>query len=310
MKNRIVTVETPTHLTQSIASAMPDDQTNNARYDANAKQILADKQVLARILKETVAELKGFDYDTIEACIEGEPKVSEVPVMAGLTNSSSAKVADKAAQPESHTAKVADKAAQPESHTAKVAGNTVPPESHTAKVANGPGTMQGENQIAETAGDAVQITNLAAEPPDEDVRINGFTDAMTVGMAQKGVSAAGPADDDAQTGNRTTEPAEVLSDDKANVLQTESSIPYEGVVTFDVLFRVHVPQEEPGREFDICMYINVEAQNDSKPGYSLPLRGQFYCAREVSMQLSTEFSAEDYDRAEEGIFYLDLHRPA
>ena len=43
------------------------------------------------------------------------------------------------------------------------------------------------------------------------------------------------------------------------------------------------------------LIINVEAQNNFYPGYNIVTRALFYCARLLSAQLGTEFSAEDYD---------------
>ena len=43
------------------------------------------------------------------------------------------------------------------------------------------------------------------------------------------------------------------------------------------------------------MLINVEAQKDFHPGYSLTTRGVFYGARMISAQKGTEFSGTDYD---------------
>lgn len=61
--------------------------TDNLKYDTNAKRILANKQVLARILKKTVSELRDMSFPEIMKCIEGEPEISTVPVHPGLTNS-------------------------------------------------------------------------------------------------------------------------------------------------------------------------------------------------------------------------------
>ena len=61
--------------------------TDNFKYDTNAKRILANKQVLARILKKTVSELRDMSFPEIMKCIEGEPEISTVPVHPGLTNS-------------------------------------------------------------------------------------------------------------------------------------------------------------------------------------------------------------------------------
>ena len=71
----------------------------------------------------------------------------------------------------------------------------------------------------------------------------------------------------------------------------ESRITGEGSIYYDIRFLANIPQ---GRE-RIRLMINVEAQKDYYPGYQLPTRGIFYCARMISSQLGTEFSGSDYD---------------
>lgn len=73
-------------------------------------------------------------------------------------------------------------------------------------------------------------------------------------------------------------------------MSTEDKVPNEGEVTFDIRFYVITPKGER-----IKLIINVEIQKDYYPGYDLVTRGIFYCARMLSAQLDTEFSADDYD---------------
>ncbi len=47
-------------------------------YDGNIKRILSEKSILARILKETVEEVKDLDYDEIVACIGSEILIGKV----------------------------------------------------------------------------------------------------------------------------------------------------------------------------------------------------------------------------------------
>ncbi len=56
-----------------------------ARYDSYVKQVLSDRQILARILKYTLDEFKDTDIDTIAENI-GEPVVSSTRLDPGLTN--------------------------------------------------------------------------------------------------------------------------------------------------------------------------------------------------------------------------------
>ena len=52
------------------------------KYDSNAKIVLANKSVLARILKYTTSEFKDYAIDEIISCIEN-PMIGEDPVMPG-----------------------------------------------------------------------------------------------------------------------------------------------------------------------------------------------------------------------------------
>lgn len=72
-----------THLQKSIDSISQ----GKAMYDANAKELLADVQVLSRILKYTMSEFSEMDINDIIQCIDTDDiQIAEVPVDAGLTN--------------------------------------------------------------------------------------------------------------------------------------------------------------------------------------------------------------------------------
>lgn len=59
---------------------------DRAQYDENAKRLLGHKSILAHILVNTVDEFKGMNPKDVICFIEGEPKISVVPVEPGLTN--------------------------------------------------------------------------------------------------------------------------------------------------------------------------------------------------------------------------------
>ena len=67
-----------THLSHSIEKTEFETQ-----YDENVKDVLSDKQVLARIAKYRTEEFKDYDISDIMSCIEGEPEVSKIPVYPG-----------------------------------------------------------------------------------------------------------------------------------------------------------------------------------------------------------------------------------
>ncbi len=61
----------------------------NPQYDQHAKRILADKKIMAYILKRTVPEFADATLDDIaEKYIEGEPEIGTVPVNPDKTNAS------------------------------------------------------------------------------------------------------------------------------------------------------------------------------------------------------------------------------
>ncbi len=75
-------MELETTISKSIRTA--DDRAN---YDAACKRLLSEKIILAWIVKSCVEEFRDCDVkDIASRYIEGEPQVSEVPVMPDETN--------------------------------------------------------------------------------------------------------------------------------------------------------------------------------------------------------------------------------
>ncbi|WP_022773137.1 hypothetical protein [Butyrivibrio sp. AE2015] len=70
---------------ESNISKVIDVSSERAKYDENVKQILSDKQILARILKYTLEDFKDSNIETIVKNID-EPEVSKVRIEPGLTN--------------------------------------------------------------------------------------------------------------------------------------------------------------------------------------------------------------------------------
>ena len=73
-------------------------------------------------------------------------------------------------------------------------------------------------------------------------------------------------------------------------MNTESAIPGEGKVTYDIYFYVMTRERVP-----IKIIINIELQKKYYVGYHFGTRGVFYCARMLSEQLDKEFEVENYD---------------
>lgn len=69
-----------------------DLEISNARaqYDANAKLLLSHKIILAHILIGVAPEFRNLSPDQVVPLIEGEPKVSHIPVNPGETNAETA----------------------------------------------------------------------------------------------------------------------------------------------------------------------------------------------------------------------------
>lgn len=68
-------------------------------------------------------------------------------------------------------------------------------------------------------------------------------------------------------------------------LQTEDSSVDEGTVWFDIRFKALLPTTSES----VAMFVNIEAQNDFYPGYSLLQRATYYCARMISSQYGRTF---------------------
>ena len=75
-------------MTETSLSQAIDASNDASRYDANVKFLLADKQILARILKYAVSEFAGMRIEDIMECIEGDIEVSERLLDPGLSNTS------------------------------------------------------------------------------------------------------------------------------------------------------------------------------------------------------------------------------
>lgn len=73
---------------------------------------------------------------------------------------------------------------------------------------------------------------------------------------------------------------------------TEDSTINEGTRFFDIKFTVKAPASG---EY-IQLIINLEAQKNFSPGYSILKRGIYYCSRLISSQYGTVFTKSDYNK--------------
>ena len=66
-------------------SKVIDITSDSAKYDASIKEMLADKQILSRILKYTLDEFSQMDIEDIMKCMD-EPQISSERMEPGVTN--------------------------------------------------------------------------------------------------------------------------------------------------------------------------------------------------------------------------------
>ena len=70
-----------TNLAQAVVAAG-----DAGAYDTNVKFLLADKQILARILKYAVKEFQELEIEDIIACIGSDIEIGSKPLDAGQSN--------------------------------------------------------------------------------------------------------------------------------------------------------------------------------------------------------------------------------
>lgn len=106
---------------------------------------------------------------------------------------------------------------------------------------------------------------------------------------------------DIEIASAALHPGQKKIDDRAiNGENTESSIPGEGRVTYDIRFKAFLPvrgsQRPRGNKSRIKLLLNVEAQKKFYQKYRIVTRGIFYGARMLSEQLDREFQHSEYSK--------------
>ena len=81
-------------------------------------------------------------------------------------------------------------------------------------------------------------------------------------------------------------------------LSTEAYFNDEGLDKYDLRTYLRIPEKDVAE--CVKLLINVEAQNEDKPGYDIPLRALFYCCRMVSAQQGVEFGTDADDPVKYG----------
>lgn len=79
-----------THLSQAIEAA----SLSGVEYDTNIKYLLADKQILARILKYTLQEFQDMNISDVIPCIGDDIEIGTRPLDPGLSNLGRASLAN------------------------------------------------------------------------------------------------------------------------------------------------------------------------------------------------------------------------
>ena len=75
------------YLQTHVGTALTAIESEKMQYDKNIKEILADVQVLARIIKYTVKEVQELSIEDIMRCIDTQSiEIGAAPIEPGLTN--------------------------------------------------------------------------------------------------------------------------------------------------------------------------------------------------------------------------------
>lgn len=127
-------------------------------------------------------------------------------------------------------------------------------------------------------------------PEFKNVDVKDIEHKYIEGEPEVGVVGVYP--DETNVKSETTE-AGIRQTTKGGIISgmnTEDITVTEQKVTYDIRFRAAAPN---GGGL-IALIINVEAQNDSEPGYPLLSRAVYYCCRMISSQKGVEFTGENF----------------
>ena len=77
-----------------------------------------------------------------------------------------------------------------------------------------------------------------------------------------------------------------------HLMDKEAFIKDEGLMCYDIYFYIDLPQLDQSTK---RVYINIEIQNKTSPGYHLVTRGIAYSSRMISSQWGREYDDKNYD---------------
>ena len=87
-----------------------------------------------------------------------------------------------------------------------------------------------------------------------------------------------------------------------HLMDKEAFIKDEGLMCYDIYFYIDLPQLDQSTK---RVYINIEIQNKTSPGYHLVTRSIAYSSRMISSQWGREYDSENYDGMKKSVFILD-----
>lgn len=112
----------------------------------------------------------------------------------------------------------------------------------------------------------------------------------TTEFADMGIDEIIPCIEEPLVGTVPVEPG--LTNTAIAGLPTESKIPGEGVLTYDIRFLARKPNTDT---IEVWLMIDVEIQNDNDPGYDLVPRAVLYAGRMLSEQMGQNVTGKNYD---------------
>ena len=236
-----------------------------ARYDRAAKKLLANKLVLAHILKDCVKEYQACNImDIAQKYIEGEPEVGTTGVNMDDINSPE--------QPDIKLETVVTQEAEVQTMNEQAMN------AHAMSI-----QAMNTQEVNAHAINAQSMKVQAMNTLEENAQAINAQAMNTQLMKVQAMNAQAMS---IQAMN--TQVTKVQGMGNEDISQNE------GTVYYDVRFNAIAPStEEHG---NIRLIINAEAQNRFKPKYPLTKRAVYYGSRLISAQHGTVFTKSDYQK--------------
>ena len=236
-----------------------------ARYDRAAKKLLANKFVLAHILKDCVKEYQACSImDIAQKYIEGEPEVGTTGVYM-----------DDSSSPE-----------QPDIKLETVVTQEAEVQTMNEQAMNAHAMSIQAMNTQEVNAHAINAQSMKVQAMNTLEENAQAINAQAMNTQLMKVQAMNAQAMSIQAMN--TQVTKVQGMGNEDISQNE------GTVYYDVRFNAIAPStEEHG---NIRLIINAEAQNRFKPKYPLTKRAVYYGSRLISAQHGTVFTKSDYQK--------------